>query len=106
MPLGLKAIAEALDLVPSTALHILRALVAEQLVRVDPLTKQYSLGVGMLPLARAVLENSDFPSLVRPKLDDLSSCYGVTAIGIELPRPRSHGRGGPRARASAGAPEC
>ena len=85
MPLGLKAIAEALDLVPSTALHILRALVAEQLVRVDPLTKQYSLGVGMLPLARAVLENSDFPSLVRPKLDDLSSCYGVTAIGIELP---------------------
>ena len=84
-PLSLKAIAQALDLVPSTALHILRALVAEQLVRVDPLTKQYSLGVGMLPLARAVLENSDFPSLVRPKLDDLSSRHGVTAIGVELP---------------------
>ncbi len=83
--LGLKAIAQALDLVPSTALHILRALVAEQLVRVDPLTKQYSLGVGMLPLARAVLENSDFPSLVRPKLDELSRRYGVTAIGVELP---------------------
>jgi DNA-binding IclR family transcriptional regulator len=84
-PLGLKAIAEALDLVPSTALHILRALVIEQLVRVDPLTKQYSLGVGMLPLARAVLENGDFPSLVRPRLDDLSRRYGVTAIGVELP---------------------
>jgi DNA-binding IclR family transcriptional regulator len=84
-PLSLKAIAQALDLVPSTALHILRALVAEQLVRVNPLTKQYSLGVGMLPLARAVLENSDFPSLVRPKLDDLSSRHGVTAIGVELP---------------------
>ena len=39
----------------------------------------------MLPLARAVLENSDFPSLVRPKLDDLSSRYGVTAIGVECP---------------------
>ena len=52
---------------PSTALHILRALVAEELVQVDPLTKQYSLGVGMLPLARAVLENSDFPNLVRPE---------------------------------------
>ena len=84
-PLGLKAIADALDLVPSTALHILRALVAEQLLRVDPLTKQYSLGVGMLPLARAVLEHGDVPSLVRPKLEELSKRYGVTAIGVELP---------------------
>lgn len=63
--LGLEAIAHAFDLVPSTAPHILQTLAADQLVRVDPLTKQYSLGVGMLPLARAVLENGDFPSLVR-----------------------------------------
>jgi len=84
-PLGLKAIAQSLELVPSTTLHILRALMAEQLVRVEPLTKQYSLGVGMLPLARAVLENSDFPNLVRPKLDELSHRYPVTAIGVELP---------------------
>ena len=83
--MSLKAIAEALDLVPSTALHIVRALVAEQLLQVDPQTKRYRLGVGMLPLARAVLENSDFPSLVRPKLDVLSNRYGVTAIGVELP---------------------
>ena len=39
----------------------------------------------MLPLARAVLENSDFPNLVRPKLDDLSQRYGVMAIGVEVP---------------------
>lgn len=84
-PLGLKSIAQSLDLVPSTALHILRALAAEQLVRVDTSTKQYSLGVGMLPLARAVLENGDFPNLVRPKLEELSGRYGVTAIGVELP---------------------
>jgi DNA-binding IclR family transcriptional regulator len=84
-PLGLKTIAQSLGLVPSTALHILRALAAEQLVRVDPLTRQYGLGVGMLPLARAVLESSDFPNLVQPTLDDLSSRYGVTAIGVELP---------------------
>jgi DNA-binding IclR family transcriptional regulator len=84
-PQGLKAIAESLDLVPSTALHIVRALVAEQLLQVDPQTKRYRLGVGMLPLARAVLENADFPSLVRPRLDDLSSRYGVMAIGVEVP---------------------
>ena len=85
VPLGLKAIAETLDLVPSTALHIMRALVTEQLLQVDLQTKRYRLGVGMLPLARAVLENGDFPSLVRPKLDELSRRYGVTAIGVEVP---------------------
>ena len=84
-PMSLKSIAEELGLVPSTALHIARALVAERLLQVDPQTKRYRLGVGMLPLARAVLENSDFPSLVRPKLDALSGQYGVTAIGVELP---------------------
>ncbi|HEX9558762.1 MAG TPA: helix-turn-helix domain-containing protein, partial [Reyranella sp.] len=31
-PMGVKSIAQALDLVPSTSLHILRALVVEQLV--------------------------------------------------------------------------
>src|SRR5207245_2841630 len=65
-PQGLKAIAETLDLVPSTALHIVRALLAEDLLQVDPQTKRYSLGVGMLPLARGVLEHADFPSLMRP----------------------------------------
>src|SRR6516225_5477902 len=66
-PQSLKTIADTLELVPSTALHIVRALLAEDLVQVDPQTKRYSLGVGMLPLARAVLENADFPSLMRPK---------------------------------------
>jgi DNA-binding IclR family transcriptional regulator len=84
-PLSLKTIAETLGIVPSTALHILRALVAEQLLQVDPQTRQYRLGVGMLPLARAVLENGDFPTLARPKLEELSRRYGVTALGVEVP---------------------
>jgi DNA-binding IclR family transcriptional regulator len=84
-PMGVKAIAEALGLVPSTALHILRALVAEELVRVDPATKRYTLGAGLLSLARTALQGNDFPTLVQPGLDDLSRRYGVTAIGLELP---------------------
>lgn len=83
-PLGVKAIARELELVPSTALHILRALVSEQLVRVDPGTKQYSLGIGMLSLARSVMENSGFATVVQPELDRVSRSYGVTAIGLEL----------------------
>ena len=34
--MGVKAISQALDLMPSTGLHILRGLVAEELVKVDP----------------------------------------------------------------------
>ena len=86
-PLGMKAIAQALDLVPSTALHILRALVAEELVAVDA-AKRYSLGVGAVALARTALERADFPSLIQPHIDDLSRRYPVTAIGVELPNLR------------------
>jgi DNA-binding IclR family transcriptional regulator len=83
-PMGVKAISQALGLVPSTSLHILRVLVAEELVAVDA-AKQYSVGLGVLALARTALENNDFPTLVQPGLDDLSKRYGVTAIGLELP---------------------
>ena len=83
-PMGVKAIADALDLVPSTALHILRVLVAEELVKVDA-SKQYTLGMGTLALARASRESDDFPARAQPHLDALSKRYGVTAIGLELP---------------------
>ncbi len=83
-PLGLKAIAQALDLVPSTCLHILRALIQEKLVKVNAYSKRYSLDLGMLPLARAVLETSSFAALVQPALDRLSKQYGLTAIGVEM----------------------
>lgn len=87
VPMGMKAIAQALDLVPSTALHILRALVAEELVAVDE-SKRYQLGLGTLALARSALERTDFPSLVQPHIDGLSRRYPVTAIGVEVPNLR------------------
>lgn len=83
-PLGLKAIAQTLDLVPSTCLHILRVLIEEKLVKVNAYSKRYSLDVGMLPLARAALRRSSFATLVQPELDRLSKQYGLTAIGVEL----------------------
>ena len=82
-PLGVKAIAQSLDLVTSTCLHILRALVAEELVKVDPLTKRYALGMGMLLLARSVLGRASFASLVQPTLDRLARDWEVTAIGVD-----------------------
>lgn len=86
-PMGMKAIAQELDLVPSTALHILRALVAEELVQVDT-GKRYALGMGTIALARTALERADFPTQIQPHIDDLSRRYPVTAIGVDLPNLR------------------
>lgn len=82
--MGVKAIADELGLVPSTALHILRVLVSEGLLNVDPVAKRYSLGSGMITLARSVLEGGGFAQLVQPALDRLASSYGVTAMGVEV----------------------
>lgn len=82
--LGVKAIADALQLVPSTCLHILRVLVSEDLVRVDPATKRYTLAGGMISLARSVLASGGFAQLAQPALDRLAAAYGVTAMGVEV----------------------
>src|SRR5690606_5046467 len=59
-PMTVKAISDELGLVPSTCLHIMRALVAERLVAFEPASKRYKLGVGILALARGVLETDSF----------------------------------------------
>ncbi len=83
-PAGVKAIADALGLVPSTCLHILRVLVDEGLLRVDESTKRYTLGAGLLSLGRAALQVNAFPTLVQPALDELAADWGVTAIAAEV----------------------
>lgn len=86
-PMGVNAIAQALGLVPSTCLHILRALVEEKLITFDPLTKHYRLGAGILTMARSAIESNVFPVLVQPALDRLSKKWGVTAIGVDVNDP-------------------
>lgn len=83
-PLGVNAIARALGLIPSTCLHILRALAAEELVAADPTTRRYALDAGVLTLARSFLRRGGFGELAQPSLDRLSTKYGVTAIGVQV----------------------
>ncbi len=83
-PMTLKSISQELGMVTSTCLHILRVLVEEGLVKADKGTKRYSLGIGMLALARNVIENSPFPTLVQPVLDRISQKWNLTAMGIEV----------------------
>ena len=82
-PLGVHAVARALGLVPSTCLHILRVLVEEQLLLVDAETKKYTVGAGMVALARTALRQHTFSVAVQTDLDELCRQHGVTALGVE-----------------------
>jgi DNA-binding IclR family transcriptional regulator len=81
---GVNAIARALGMVPSSCLHILRALSSEGLVQADPRTKQYTLGLGLLELAHDMLGRNHFARIVQPELERIARKHGVTATGVEL----------------------
>lgn len=83
-PLGLQAIARELDLVPSTCLHVLRALVSEELVAFDANTKRYTLEVGVLTLARHWLRRNQFTDLAQPMLDRISREFDITLLGVHI----------------------
>lgn len=86
-PVGVNPIARELDLVPSTCLHILRVLQDEGLVDFDPNTKRYSIGIGILPLAKSALSRNTFSTLIQPKLSGLSLMFDVTSIATQLAEP-------------------
>src|SRR3984957_14128420 len=74
-PLGVQAIARELGLVPSTSLHVLRALVAEEFVAFDPDPKRYALEAGVLTLARHWLRRNRFNDLAQPVLDRIGQTF-------------------------------
>ena len=82
--IGVSEIARRSGLVPSTCLHILRALADEGFITFDPEKKTYRTGVGLLTLVRGAIATSDYPRVVQPVLDSLSSRHNVTAIAVEL----------------------
>lgn len=86
-PVGVNPMARELKLVPSTCLHILRVLQDEGLVDFDSKTKRYSIGIGILPLARSALQRNTFSTLIQPKLSDLSQKFRVTSIATQLAEP-------------------
>lgn len=83
-PLGLQAIARSLNLVPSTCLYVLRALVDEEFVAFDPDTKRYSLEAGVLTLARHWLRRNQFTDLSQPVLNRISREFDVTVLGVNM----------------------
>jgi DNA-binding IclR family transcriptional regulator len=84
VPLGVQSIARELGLVPSTCLHVLRALVAEEFVSFDLTTKLYSLEAGVLTLARHWLRRNRFTDLAQPILDRIAQAFDVTVLGVHI----------------------
>lgn len=88
-PLGVNQIARELDIIPSTCLHILRALTAEGLVAVDLTTKRYRLGLEILNLAKVALRGS-ISDQAQPYLDEIVRKYMVTAFAVSLSEPEHY----------------
>lgn len=82
--LGVTEIARRVGLVPSTALHVLRALVDEGFITFESEKKTYRTGVGLLTLVRDAMSSSEFPKAVQAALDKLSTDHQVTAVAVEL----------------------
>lgn len=76
--LGVTAIARAAGVSPSTTLNILRTLVHEGFVALVPETKTYRLGLGLLEVARPLLNRSDV-ELLQPRLQSVATEFEATA---------------------------
>jgi DNA-binding IclR family transcriptional regulator len=83
-PAGVHEIARAIDIVPSTCLHILRTLTHDGMVVVDASTKRYRLGPTLLRLARDMVGTSEFLQAVQPRLDRISADHDVTTAAVWL----------------------
>jgi DNA-binding IclR family transcriptional regulator len=82
--MGVTEIARRVGLVPSTCLHVLRALVEEGFVTFDEQKKTYRTGVGLLTLVRDAVSSSEFPKVVQSELDEIAAQNHVTAVAVEI----------------------
>lgn len=77
-PVGVTRIAKDLGLNASTCFNLLKTLVAERLVNFDETTKTYSIGLGVVQLAKGTLDSASYVRLLRPHLHELSIRHRVT----------------------------
>lgn len=78
-PRGVSRIARDLQMLPSTCLHILRELASASFVNFAPDSKAWSLGPGVLSLARRFQDRDRFALLAQAHIDRIGQRYGVKA---------------------------
>jgi len=83
-PMTLTQIALAVEILPSSCLHILRELGATRLIAIDTRSKTYRLGPKVVELARALMRQPPIAELVQPYLNEIADTHGVTATASAL----------------------
>jgi DNA-binding IclR family transcriptional regulator len=79
-PVGVTRVARDLALNASTCFNLLRTLVHEGLVKFDEATKTYTIGIGVIELARGALDRASFVRMIQPYLEDLAARHSVTVV--------------------------
>ena len=77
-PVGVSRIAKDLGLNASTCFNLLKTLVHERLVSFDESTKTYSMGLGLVELAKGSLEKASYARMLRPHLQELAERHNIT----------------------------
>ena len=78
-PMGMSRIARDTELNSSTCFNLLKTLVHERLVTFDDSTKTYTIGLGVVELAKGALEQTSYVRMLRPHLDELAIRHRITA---------------------------
>ena len=77
-PVGVTRVAKDLELNSSTCFNLLKTLVHERLVTFDESSKTYSMGLGLIELAKGSLEKASYVRLMRPHLQELALRHNIT----------------------------
>jgi DNA-binding IclR family transcriptional regulator len=77
-PVGVTRIAKDTKLNTSTCFNILRTLASEDLVFFDPLSKTYTVSLGIMDLAKGATALAGDISSVRPLMERIARDHGVT----------------------------
>jgi len=78
-PVGVTRVARDLQLNSSTCYNLLKTLVHEGYVDFDEGTKTYTVALGLVELAKGVLEQASYVRLVHPMLEGIAQRHRVTA---------------------------
>ncbi|MBX6370341.1 MAG: IclR family transcriptional regulator [Rhodospirillales bacterium] len=77
-PIGVVQLARELRLNPSTCFNILKTLVHEDLVELDPRTKTYAISLGVIELAKRALAQSSELRILEPQMKQVAQAHAVT----------------------------
>ena len=78
-PMNLSQISRAVNVIPSTCLHILRELASARLISYDLASKTYQLGPGLVDLARSATRLHHFADVAKPQLQAIANRFSMTA---------------------------